>query len=370
MMKHRRQWIIVFVVLAGTVAGANSAKLDWPMYRRDRQLTSFAPGTGRILKPAVVWERYLGAPEVELVQRGRIAANEVDLDGDGHVERYRVSGKTLTITDLAGRVLWTHTVDGLPLGGNVRVARFLPDRKGLQIATFSSRMDTGDGQGYCFAFDRGVDQGELVWTTGPLTGQYAPTIIVDDVDADGHLDIVLAPHYRVMIINGQTGALKSEVPWSVGRNYGVLVSQDVDETPEKELFIVCDFVLHVDAIRCVDGVWQHAWGHKYIEPNRPAPRGREKYIHVGPNPIVDVDGDGRFEMVYMLVDAGSDDQWHLRVRDALTGEVEADIAGVWVWSLRDLNGDGITEVIYTPTTAPRLSVTYIVGTCDRGNLSN
>lgn len=60
-----------------------------------------------------------------------------------------MSDRTLTITNLVGQVLWTHTVDGLPLGANVRVARFLPDRKGLQIATFSSRMDTGDGQGYC-----------------------------------------------------------------------------------------------------------------------------------------------------------------------------------------------------------------------------
>jgi len=347
-------WTVCAAGLIGSAGQAASAALDWPMYRHDPQLTSFAPGQGRIAKPAILWERYLGAPEVELATHAPASpANEADLDGDGEPERYAVSDRTITVTNRAGETLWTHTVEGLPLGPNVRVAKFLPDRQGLQLVTFSSRMDTGEGQGYCFAFDQGAEQGELVWTTGPLTGQYAPTIIVDDVDADGLLEIVLAPHYRVMIVNGQTGQMKAEIPWEVGRNYGVLVSQNVDETPEKEVFIVCDFVLHVDGIKFVGGEWRHVWGHKYFEPNSPVPRGREKYIHVGPNPIVDVDGDGRFEMVYMLVDAELDDQWHLRVRDALTGEVKADVAGVWVWSLFDLDGDGATEILYTPTSAKR-----------------
>lgn len=342
------------VGLIATVDSTMGADLDWPMYRHDLQLTSFSAGQGRITKPSLLWEYYLGAPEVTLASHSPASSgNEADLDGDGVPERYTVTDRTITTTNLAGEVLWTHTVDGLALGTNVRVAKLLPDRPGLQIVTFSNRMDTGEGQGYCFAFDRGADHGELVWTTGPLTGQHAPTIVVDDVDADGKLDIVLAPHYRVMIFNGQTGQLKAEVPWSVGRNYGVLVAQNVNETPEKEIFIVCDFVLHVDGIQFSDGAWHHAWGHKYFDPNQPQPQGREKYIHVGPNPIVDINGDGRFEMVYMLIDAALDDQWHLRVRDAMTGEVQADVAGVWVWSLLDMNGDGVTEVLYTPTSAKR-----------------
>jgi hypothetical protein len=84
-------------------------------------------------------------------------------------------------------------------------------------------MDKGIGQGYCFSFDRGVKNGKLAWRTGRMTGYYAPTLVVDDVDGDGLPEIIVAPHYRVQIFNGQTGKLKAEVPWDVGRNYGVLV---------------------------------------------------------------------------------------------------------------------------------------------------
>jgi hypothetical protein len=33
--------------------------------------------------------------------------------------------------------------------------------------------------------------------------------------------------------------------------------------------------------------------------------------------------------------------------------VKADIGGVWLWSIVDLNGDGVSEIIYTPTREKR-----------------
>ncbi|HEX4588473.1 MAG TPA: FG-GAP-like repeat-containing protein [Gemmataceae bacterium] len=333
---------------------ARTATPDWPVYRHDVALTGVSLGRGKITTPRVLWDYYLGVPFVAIAaDRPAQPTDVADLDDDGRLERFILAGQTIRVSDLNGKLLWSHTVTGRPLGGNVRVAKLFPDRRGLQIITFSSRMDTGDGQGYCFAFDNGADKGELVWTTGPLTGQHAPTLVIDDVDGDGKPEIVVAPHYRVQIFDGQTGKIKAEVPWDVGRNYGILLTRPRKDSTHKDIYIVCDFVLHADRITFREGRWVHAWGHKYVEPDRPLPRGREQYIRVGPNPVADLDGDGRDQIAYMHIDAAAGDNWHLHVRDGETGKLTADLPNVWLWSIADLDGDGRPEIVYTPTREKR-----------------
>ncbi len=330
------------------------AASDWPVYRHDAALTSVTKAKGRIDTPQIYAEYYLGTPYQELVHTDRERPpNIADLDGDGVQERFTVSERTISVFDTSGHELWSQTVDGHPLGNQVRVCRLFPDRSDQQIITFSSRMDSGDGQGYCFSFEHGAKDGQLEWTTGPLTGYHAATLVIDDVDGDGTQEIITAPHYRVQIFNGTTGVLKAEVPWDVGRNYGVLVTRLRPGTQYKDVFIVCDFVLHVDCIRFDGQQWSHAWGHKYFDPAAPSTGGRQKYLRVGPQPIVDLDGDGIDEMAYMLVDADIDDTWHLVILDTATGNAEVDLPGIWVWSVTDLDRDGRTEIVYTPTQQKR-----------------
>src|SRR5690349_13428901 len=172
-----------FLLLVSTIASASN--FDWPLYRHDTMLTGVSPGTGNITNPEIRWEYYLGTPVVALATAGTPSPENIaDLDGDGELEKFSFNGKTIEVTSLSGRKLWSFTVDGFPLGGNVRVCKLFPDRKGQQIISFSHRMDTGEGQGYCFSFENGITNGQLAWTTGPLTNQYAPTLIVDDVDGD------------------------------------------------------------------------------------------------------------------------------------------------------------------------------------------
>ena len=52
------------------------------------------------------------------------------------------------------------------------------------------------------------------------------------------------------------------MPWDVGRNYGILLTRPRKDSKHKDIYIVCDFVLHVDRITFRDGRWQHDWGHK------------------------------------------------------------------------------------------------------------
>ncbi len=332
-----------------------AASPDWPVYRHDVALSGVSPGIGRIIKPEILWEYYLGTPRIDLAtDRVAEVPNTADLDGDGTLEKFSLNNHTLQVTDLSGRPLWSFTVNGHPLGGNVRVARLFPGRKGQQIVSFSSRMDTGVGQGYCFAIDNGATNGVLAWTTGPLISQYAPTLVVDDVDGDGQPEIVTAPHYEVQIYNGQTGGLKAAVKVAKGRNYGMLLTRPRPGHPQKDIYVISDFVLHAECMRFENGQWGHAWGRKYLDDENAArPQGREKYLRVGPNPVTDLDGDQRDELAYSLVDAATDDQWHLIVHDSASGTIKADIAGIWLWSITDLDGDGVSELIYTPTREKR-----------------
>lgn len=364
--------IVLSFLACGSLLAASSN--DWPVYRHDAALSGVSPGKGRITNPEIKWEYYLGAPPVTIAaDRKWQDPNVADLDGDGTSERFSLNDKIIEVADLAGKRLWRYEVNGFPLGGNVRVAKFFPDRKGLQIISFSHRMDTGEGQGYCFAFDKGATNGELAWTTGPLVAQYAPTLIVDDVVGDGLPDIVTAPHYQVQIYSGQTGALKATVPEAKGRNYGVLVSRPRPGTKAKDIFVISDFVLHAECVRFENGKWFHAWGKKYFEDeNAPRPQGREMYIRVGPNPVGDLDGDQHDDLAYMLVDAAKDDQWHLIVHDCENGAIKADVPGVWIWSIADLDGDGVREILYTATREKR-PATYCelrVGRLREGKLAD
>ena len=69
--------------------------------------------------------------------------------------------------------------------------------------------------------------------------------------------------------------------------------------------------------------------------------------------MADLDGNDWDEIAYMHIDAAAGDMWHLHVRAGETGKLIADLPGIWVWSICDLDGDGLPEIVYTPTRGKR-----------------
>lgn len=346
--------MLVLVTLAIATATATPST-EWPVYRHNRTLTSVSPITGNLTQPSILLEHPLGVPAPQFTQMvSHRQPHQADLDGDGNLENVVVTSEGVTVQNAVGRTLWSFTYPAKVGSSLLRLCPVLLASEVPQVVVFTKRMDTGEGRGYCFDFSDGVERGYLAWSTEPLTGQHAPTLVIDDVDGDDQLEIVTAPHYRVQIFDAQTGKLEAEVPWQVGRNYGLLTTRpSVTGSHYKDIYIISDFVLHVDCIRHVNGAWRHAWGHRYVKPNSPQPRGREKYIRVGPHAVNDIDGDGVDELVYMLLDAKRNDGWHLIARDATTGNVELDVPGIWLWSIVELDGHPPQELVFSRTNRRR-----------------
>lgn len=318
------------------------------MERHDTRNTGATNLKGAITDPEVWWDLYLGPPRVS---RAETAASRdaglFDLDGDGTLERVRVGGSRIAVKNLSGQREWFFDAPndtGIP-GFSAKVARVIPGSKGMQILAASSRMDTGEGYAWCFSFEDGIEKGKIVWQTENLTGMHAPEAILADLDGDGHMEFCLAPHYRVLILDAETGKIKHTVKWDVGRNYGLFAAGDVDGDGRKELLVICDFVLHIDMIGLPadGGPAKLLWTHRFIEGTQ-FDGSRALYIHAGLNALADLDGDGKMEIWFNLFNPGGDGKWHLVVWDALTGEAKADEPGVYLIGGADLDGDGKLEI--------------------------
>ncbi|HOX37627.1 MAG TPA: hypothetical protein PL033_06525 [Candidatus Brocadiia bacterium] len=342
----------MILTLAASTAGLISAG-EWPMYLHDPRCAAFAEGRGNIVAPAVALNQYLGPQRpASVISPSDLNRGRFDLDGDGRDEYLHIGDGRLVVKDAAGERVWQHNFEESGFGWpRVKVGPFLAGVKGLQVVCFGSHMGTGKSRGYMFAFDQGTDKARLVWKTEPLENYYAPEVIIADVDGDGKQEICAAPHYRVQIFDLETGKWERDIAWKTGRNYGFFGAYQLDDTPALEMIVVTDFVLHANLLRVDGGEGRHVWEHRYYVENSPG--ARRKFLHVGPDPVRDVDGDGKLELVYNLLNDKGDELWHVMVLDPLTGNTKADLPGMFLWGIEDLDGDGVAEIIATPTDRPR-----------------
>ena len=111
---------------------------DWPMYRRDPELTAASPLRGGLGQtPRVVWSVDLGGPHVpveSVVVR--------DVTGDGQDEFLTLSADTASCRNSRGKMLWT--LDNFLHPSIVDVRDFAGDgsRGSLLTTTRAGKVDT------------------------------------------------------------------------------------------------------------------------------------------------------------------------------------------------------------------------------------
>ncbi len=342
--------VLLVLMLAAWTPGHAS---EWLQLRGDRQMSGRASGIGQMRHgppqerwryDIAAWEGYVevaqqeGDASVALPFAAPVAPNYIGTQG-------RAWGVGPPIFDLGGVEV------AMPLDNGFKVAQILPGEAGLQRFEMGNSFSDGGAapkQGRLLAYDHGEPW--VVWETEFFANTWDPNVLVVDVDADGQLDIVVATHYRILVFDGATGETKMQLQYHGYRNYGWFGAANIDDDPYPEFGVVADFSMHTEVIDN-DGTELTL---RWLRDIQPDPAQSTKVVRPKPQALVDVDGDGRFELVYSIYNDQGDGQWHVVGVDALSGETRFDFPQHHLHGMADVDGDGRLELFVSATTGEAL----------------
>ncbi len=372
--------ILLLVALVRPISGADG---DWPMWRHDTALTGYQPSPGRMTEePRILARHSLGASpgtasfadllgsgrdaEVLVLAAARLTAYGADgqrlwesrpqgyvldhlewvtdLDGDGRKEVVvlagQMGGTRQTYLILDGRTGERRAaIDFITgdFGWKGLCGTYLPGTKGKQIFLVTSmRQAASEASPELTPPDtphlaRPVANGELSlwdfdglkaerrWTRTPKEYYVEyPSVLVGDLGGDGRLRAVVDSWCHVWNIDLATGELVSHTTWDPGganeRHYGFTRLIDVDGDGRLD-FVNLALTKHIDLLRNDGEKLVHSWTHAWPDPVTTEARS----LRWPGEPVVDLDGDGRPEVVAAVFDGLADRRWHLKVYEAATG---------------------------------------------------
>ncbi|MBI3923117.1 MAG: VCBS repeat-containing protein [Armatimonadetes bacterium] len=410
--------VLAGLLLLTTAATVVGAKGEWPMPAHDNRLSAQAEVPCNMPQaPKEVWSYNLGQLPIRWAmcadvdddgkeevlygpsplvcvdmtgkEKWRSACGGVvaiaDVDGDGATEIV-VDGPAI-INGKDGQRVWSRAGTGSVGRYRIFVGKFLPEVKGQQIACASEQYENNYAQMWSFA--DGCSKAKLVWerefNKGPV---YAHCTASAGRYDENTMCVAAAVHGGIVAMDARDGKDLFRFYWNphkdegLMRNYGSLGIQDVDGDGKAE------FSIHNDLIAVQLGVFSPPRGgigdaadqaKPYPSPEA-QPGEIAKYtespilwrryfgewfpqgaftLHVPPSPVVDVDGDGKREVVISV----HKDRWDLKVYDSLTGKEKVSVPNLYVHSVADLDGDGVPELIAAVESArtPREFTTLVIG---------
>ncbi len=352
--------------------------LEWPVHRHDNRLSGRSAGKGRIHNPEIAAQTaYASGARVELwtcdlnmdgeieyvfVEGGRIKVRDRqdqllwqseicnplvigfhDLDAGGREKCVVAVAHLRTLVVLSGRtgeVYWSHTFENktiMLMHSRLRVGPIHPDLKGEQITVWPE----GDEFGYLFSFEQGVRNGRLAWKNRGIgvgwKTRYRPNVLVGDLHGHGQNSIIVIQHTDIWIVDCRTGAIQSEIKGPNMRNYGVAFLYDVDNDGIKELVFVNDSVqLRLSVLKWKGGEFEYLWSD-YVGYG-------ERLLKAPYQPVKDIDGDGKPELMYTVVEVAAG-ICQSSIADAATGTVKITLDDVRILDSGDVDGDGRMELL-------------------------
>lgn len=323
---------------------------EWPGFRRDRSHSAHSPLSGQLKNPKIQWTYELGGstgseflddingdgkPELVIGIPGRLSAYRLDgtqiwaipvenatiygmfdLDGDGHRELVITNGgKIQVLAGETGKVRFTNLFDAKYGVSSARIARLNPDQPGQQIVVCNQHQ-----RGYCLSFENGIENGRVAWTYDYKMANFVPGIAFADMDNDGRLELIAVTYSNFFVYDGVTGAIKMHLEAHVGRNYGLLVVQDLDQDGFPDIVMFSSRVReHIAVVKNETGDSLRLLWDKFFEQNYPTDH---RELRLFNHAVDDFDGDGRIELLYGLWDETGTPNWTTCLVDALTGEVK------------------------------------------------
>jgi MYXO-CTERM domain-containing protein len=375
------RWILPVLLLAPAAVGAH----DWPCARHDPQRTGAATGPLRLPSPAVRWRHYLGGQlrddqwrvadvdgdqvtDVVFVASGKVICKHADdslvwesdlvearslvgladLDRDGRLEVVVVGerGAVLVLNGATGRALWEVPREQRGIGASARLGDL--DGDGLAELYVGQCLVSAVGSSV-YSFRDGYAAPRTLWQV-PSSTQRCGTQndLLADLDGDGMSEVVIAQGDSTMrVLDGRSGVLRWEVPAPMSGSFtqmSIPLAVNVDDDPAAELVVV------TNTIRA----GTPGFGARRVAvfdppaPTRSTATLRWEVVQAQPDggglaftpdSVVDLDGDGRPELVASFYD-GAARRWDLTVRDASTGAVRASREGFELVGVLPANASG------------------------------
>ncbi len=388
---------------------------EWPGWRRDAQRTAMANGKSDINKPAVRWRYFIGGSlsaeqfvahdldsdgkrELLYLAGGRLIAKEADdtliwetkilrltyikglfdLNGDGKKELLVLGkgGAAFIFSPADGSVCWETPASDFTQLGAVLIADLDGDKaktSDLYLAELASASAVGKAAAYSFSgkcsgktkltakelwsfkYTNNTDKNADRNGTGGLWDALA------DLDGDGSLEVVAPAGTDMHVYDGTTGKHRSKT--SVGAQIAggawVMVG-DVDGDKDEEI-LVSTRRNNSKRIWLMD--WDKSKKTLVTRWERKA-ADEAKDLHGSiEDPLHDLDGDGKAEVVTSFMEAGV---WTTYILDgAATGapKVKASISGEALMGVADVDGDGRSELL---TSKPDASAVNVRGVSKTG----
>lgn len=367
---HRREFLASLALsppLNKGLKGARGRDLqpagEWWQYRGDRRLSGRSAVRGSLRTPRVAWIHPLRGTETLLrspvpgMPRSPAPPHPGRKSWEATLQEWRVPGQYGTSwVDLDG--------DGklVPVTRhyNEKVGAILPGVRGLQrivteplgypqvpnVYRGTVRLETRERGKWTTRWK--TETPTLIWQAQPIFG---------DFDGDGRVEIAALPWYRLTHLDADSGAIRescnylaedeSELPGMGGRAYGWFGALDVDGDGKSEFVILEDFIRYATVLKRVDGRLRRLWLRTWDAPlARGVTRSAESavVVRVGPEPVQDIDGDGRRELLLSVYNHTGDGRWHVVALDSATGETILDLPGEFLHGLHDVDGDGVSEL--------------------------
>ena len=314
---------------------------DWPVWRHDTALTGRSGLRGdMIAAPSVAW-RYPPTDMQGLLAIDPSAAGARAADQAGQA----TEGDYLAEMGNAwGMRPFTYTLpDGEPLvlseNAARRIGHFHPDLPEPQQVLMTG---TGDGARISLSvWDQADGSRREVWSSPPGSAAYERwNICLGDIDGDGVEEIIVAGHGGVMAYDPRDGALKCQYRYG-HRSRGFIGVADIDGDGAVEFLDIGLFQIAVEVCDYRDGELGLLWGDRIELDIFAHPR----IVNTPFDALCDLNGDGRHEVVHNMFNDHGDEQWHVVIRDALTGDVRWDIPKVFLNDSLDIDGDGVRELM-------------------------
>jgi hypothetical protein len=321
---------------------------EWLKYRQDKENTGHSKGTASMTHAPKLewsydiagWSGYCAARIAPGYRISKILPYHTIVAADYYENNKYEWGLGSPRYDLYG----TGKPVPLPESPAVKVAHILKDRPGMQRVIMDSYYRVGDNaRARLYAYNGGVEQ--LVWTSEAFPTCYGPVVCIADANNDGQLDVIISMHYRLVVLNGATGATMMNFKYYEQRNYGFLGVANIDNDPYPEFCVISDFAQHIEVIDNNGSNLALKW-FTQIE----ASIVRNTCVtRPGPNALIDADNDGQIEVVCNIFNYNNNHHWSILLFNALDGAVKYQLDNSYLNGSADIDHDGLSELFVTVT---------------------